>query len=140
MVAYNTWGVSWGTSWGVSWGTGNPPPPAAATGGHYLPPHGKHKRAFSNILIIYNQAKELPRKETKELRDAISEFVEPQIAAKPYVPDILEIDYEALSANDEAYERFSRALADIQQKLKISLQQEEDEELLLLAIMACDIN
>lgn len=123
--------------------SGSPTPTPTITGGHFLPSGGKHhKRTLSNILEIYNQAKELPRQETKELRDAIVEFVEPAIAMQPYIPNIIKVDYEALSKNDEAYEKFSQALANIQKRIEIQIaaQRAEDDELLLMAILACSIN
>lgn len=123
--------------------SGSPTPTPTITGGHFLPKGGRHhKRTLSNILEIYNEARELPRKETKELRDAIAEFVEPAIAMQPYIPNIIKIDYEALSKNDEAYEKFSQALANIQKRIEIQIaaRHAEDDELLLMAILACSIN
>src|ERR1700676_1854588 len=129
-----------GTSWASSWGSGAAPPVTGVcgnwenittiwdsiadkwetigvcpvptlTGGHFIPEkHGHHKRTLSNILTIYNKAKELPRQETKELRDAISEFVEPAIARQASLPEIIKVDYEALRINEEAYEKFARAM------------------------------
>lgn len=112
------------------------------TGGHFLPHGGKHKRTLSNILTIYNEAKNLPRVETKELRDAIAEFVEAEVALRPYVPDIIKVDYEALSANDEAYEKFVQAITNIQKRIDKEMQRQaaEDDELLLMAVLACSIN
>lgn len=126
-----------------------PAPTPTITGGHFLPANHKGKRSLSNVLTIYNKAKTLSRKETKELRDAISEFVPPIVAAQTSVPDIAKVNYEAIAANDAAYDRFSQAIANIQMRIqemeqiehanKLKLQQ-EDDELLLLTFISCIIN
>lgn len=117
-------------------------------GGHFLPKYGKHKHTLSNVLTIYNKAKALSRKETKELRDIISEFIEPEVALQAILPDIIKIDYEALKQNDLAYEKFSNALLNIEERIEImeksrldllAKQQAEDDELLLMATFACAI-
>lgn len=128
---------------------GGVPPTPTITGGHFLPAHGKRKATLSNILTIYEKAKALPRKETKELRDAISKFVAPEVAVIAAVPDMEKINYEALEANAQAYERFAAALANIESNLEYIQQkqiviqenkQKEDDELLLLAFICCTIN
>lgn len=151
--AYDTWGNSWGPSWNASWGNPSPSPspapaPAPAPspqpigGGHYLPhAHYAHKRTLSNIQIIYNKAKTLPRKETKQLRTIISDFVEPEIARKAELPAITKIDYAALEANQIAYEKFVTAIDNIQNKIVLAeKQQQEDDELLLMTILACELH
>lgn len=141
MTGYNTWGNSWGVSWGVSWGTGAPAP--SVTGGHFLPiyEHGKRKHTLSNIQIVYDKARKLPRNETKELREIISEFVEPAIAGQAKLPEIIKIDYEMLAENQLAYERFIGALNNIQNNIVIiEKRHQEDDELLLLTVFACTIN
>lgn len=120
------------------------------TGGHFIPKkHGKHKRTLSNVLTIYNKAKELPRKETKELRDIISEFVAPEVSLQAILPDISRVNYEALEQNDLVYEKFSQALSNIQERLEtaeqaniafLARQGAEDEELLLMTTFACLIH
>lgn len=129
--------------------SGSSPVPPTITGGHFLPANHKHKRTLSNVLTIYNKAKELPRIETKELRDSISDFVDPSIALLANVPDIIKVDYDAIQANDAAYEKFHQALANIEQYInifeqqKITLiakQEEEDDELLLMTIISCLIH
>lgn len=118
-------------------------------GGHFLPASHKRRRTLSNVQVIYAKAKELPRKDTKELRDAISEFLTPEIARVAQLPDIDKINYEALEANDSAYEKFTQALQNIEERLnlieqnKIALlakQQEEDDELLLITFISCIIH
>lgn len=118
-------------------------------GGHFLPSSHKRKATLSNINVIYNKARDLPRKETKELRDAISQFVEPELAIKAEVPDLAKVDYSALEANQMAYDKFSQALANIQERIEIveqhkiallTKQQQEDDELLLITIISCIIN
>lgn len=129
-------------------GSGSSPAPTPIVGGHFIP--AKHtkdkKRTLSNVLTVYKKAKELPRAETKELRDTISKFVEPSIARKPIVPEFEKINYEDLTSNDTAYEKFSNALSKIQERLdnmnslakeKSKPETEEDDELLLTAIIAC---
>lgn len=106
-------------------------------GGHFLPKGGKKRHTLSNVLVVYNQAKDLPRKETKELRDIISEFVPPDVAMIAAVPDIAEINYEALEANANAYEKFIQALMNIQERLEIfEIKEQEDNELMEFAIIA----
>lgn len=143
----NAWGDSWGTSWGVSWEIGVNPVVTRDThdGAHkiHLPIYERSnkKRPLSNIQIIYDKARELPRKQTKELRDAISEFVEPEVAQKAALPEIVKVNYEAIQANEQAYKKFTQALDNIQNNLVlIDKIQKEDEELLLLAVISCVIN
>lgn len=130
-------------------GGGTPPAPVIV-GGHFLPAaHGKKKGSLSNVQVIYKKAQALSRKETKILRDIISDFIEPTIAMQPIVPDIVHIDYAALEANQAAYSKFLIELANIRNRLeeiennKIALlakQQEEDDELLLMTIISCVIH
>lgn len=118
-------------------------PAAVITGGHFLPSRhkGKSKGTLSNIQLIYDKAKKLPRKETKELRDTISQFVEPAVARQATVPDIIKIDYAALEANQAAYDKFLLALDNIQKQIvKIEEQQNDDDELLLITIISCVIH
>lgn len=107
--------------------SGTPTPTPAIIGGHFLPDHHKKKRTLSNVLTIYNKAKELPRKETKELRDSIAKFVPADIAMIATVPEIHKVDYEALALNDAAYERFAVAIENIQKRLEIAEAQERDD-------------
>lgn len=118
-------------------------------GGHFLPATNKRKRTLSNILTIYDKAKDLPRKETKALRDAVREFVPVQAALIATVPDIAQVDYAALAANDAAYAKFSLALDAIQHRIEemernkiaiLAKQQQEDDELLLITIFSCLIH
>ncbi len=111
---------------------------ASIIGGHFLPAHHKNKRTLSNVNVIYKKAQALPRLETKELRDIISEFVELSVARKAILPDIIKIDYEALEANEIAYKKFISILENIESRFKISL--EEEEELLLMATIASIIH
>lgn len=120
---------------------GGASPVPAIIGGHFLPAHNKKKRTLSNVQIIYNKAKQLARKDTKELRDAISDFVEPAIARQIFVPDLEKINYEALEANKIAYEKFEQALLNIEQSLiMLDEQNQDDDELLLLATITCLIH
>lgn len=123
--------------------------PSNIVGGHFLPEHHKHKRTLSNVNVIYKKAQLLSRKETKELRDAISEFIEPALAMQATLPEIIKIDYASLEANDLAYQKFSKALSNIEECLemmekdRINLmkkQIQEDDELLLLSTIACLIH
>ena len=107
-------------------------------GGHFLPKGASRRRILSNVNVIYKQAQSLPRKRTKQLRDAISEFVAPEVAMLTVVPDLAKIDYSALESNAAAYERFLSALENIESLLE--KQQAEDEELMLISILACQIN
>lgn len=119
------------------------PTPIPNQGGHFIPDkHGK--RTLSNVLVVYDKAKKLPRKQTKELRDAISEFVPASVANQAKLPDIAKVDYQALAANDAAYERFAAALENIQKQLEIVENERikktlEDDELLLITVIACSI-
>lgn len=110
---------------------------AALTGGHFLPKGAGRKRTLSNVNVIYKQAQSLPRQQTKQLRDAISDFVEPELAFQAAVPDIIKIDFSALESNKAAYEKFLLALDNIEALLE--KQQTEDEELMLISILACQI-
>lgn len=120
---------------------GTSPTPTPVTGGHFLPRQGNRKATLSNILTIYKEAKKLPRKQTKELRDAIAEFVEPVVAKKAVLPDYEKINYEALQANQIAYEKFITAIDNIQnQMVKYEYLQKQDDELLLIAIISCTLH
>lgn len=118
---------------------------ATIIGGHFLPAHHRNKRILSNVNVIYKQAQALPRAETKALRDAISEFVPPEVARIAEVPDISRLNYDAMAANSAAYERFIDVLASIESRLKEqqSLRenmrlkaQQEDDDLLLVSIIS----
>lgn len=122
---------------------GGTPPAPTLRGGHFLPIYekGKRKIALSNIQIIYDKAKTLPRKQTKELREAIKQYVEPVIARQPIIPEIAKIDYEALFVDSDAYKQFLVALDNIQKNIVLlEYQQKEDDELLLITVLACAIN
>lgn len=113
----------------------------AIVGGHFLPSAPNKKRTLSNVNVIYEKAQSLPRKETKELRDAISEFVAPEIARQPFVPDMEKINYEALQSNAIAYEKFAKALTNIQERIELMEQsrlklEQEDDDLMTVAIIA----
>lgn len=119
-------------------GLGTPPTPPTIIGGHFLPAHHKNKRTLSNVNVIYKQAQALSRKETKELRDAISQFIAPEVAIIAQVPDISKVDYVAIEANSAAYEKFTQALLNIEERLIGNhKKQEEEDELLLMATFAC---
>jgi len=138
MVAHDTWGGHWKTSWGLSWTKATTTP---ITGGHFLPATHKHKRTLSNINVIYKQAQQLPRAETKELRDSIAEFVPPEVAMVAKVPDFAKIDYTALEANIAAYEKFAQALMNIYERMEIFeqnrvKQEQDDDDLLMVSIIA----
>lgn len=106
-------------------------------GGHFLV-KGK-KRTWSNIRTIYEKAKALSPEDTKELHNAVSEFVE--VIKTEELPNIGKVNYDAIFENDAAYEKFLAALDDIQNKLSIIDNiQKEDDELLLIAILACTFN
>lgn len=118
-----------------------PPPTPTITGGHFLPQGAnKKKRTWSNVNVVYEKARALPRVETKELRDAVSEFVEPKIARQTVVPELSAVDYAALEANQRAYDKFIEALDNIQNNIvALEEKQNEDDELFQLAILACTI-
>lgn len=110
---------------------------SAIIGGHFLPANHKHKRILSNVQVIYSKAQELPRKATKQLRDAISEYVEPAVARQTIVPDIVKVDYESLKANEVAYEKFLNALQIIEYGL---MEAEQNRKAAILRDQVLDVD
>lgn len=132
---------------------GSPTP--SPTGGHYLPQYrGRYKkRPPGNIALVYEKAKQLPSAETRKLLSSVDPFVDPETPEElenrqsaKYIsdslPSISRIDYSALEANALAYKRFKETLDDIQQKMESAQKNltQENDELLLITILACTIN
>ena len=117
--------------------SGSTPPVQTIVGGHFIPTKHKNRRILSNVNVIYKAAQSLPRKETKALRDAIAEFVAPEIARIAELPDIAKVDYAAIEANAAAYEKFAKAIDALEKRMEMQIAKEqEDDDLMLVSIIS----
>lgn len=105
----------------------------AQTGGHYLPIYGTHKykkQPLGNIIHIYQEIRE-KASDDAYLIEAIEPFVE--IESSELLPPASSIDFAAMYENDGAMERFLLALQGIEAQLSLAIQQQEDDDLFLIA-------
>lgn len=112
-----------------------PAPSPAPVGGHFLPDRARYRKSPpGNMRFVYDKIREAEI-DTPELL----EIIEPYVAApKPYLPPILEIDYQALAANEEAFNKFAAKLEAINENLRLAQakKQAEDDELLMVSVFA----
>jgi hypothetical protein len=95
---------------------------------------GSKQRRLSNLITIYEEAKDLIPDDV-ELLAAIEPYVE---VNEPELPDIEDVNLQALLQNEQASLKFIAAIENLEKKLKLlALQMAEDDELLMVCALLC---